>query len=177
VQLAGGNSPVSPGDLAVWLYRRSSERRRIRLAAFDVNPSTVEEALQAIGALVPDVPPGSFKALVGSFGAGKSKIAEEWHRSTALRLLNDEQAPFPAWLHARDVVSGGLEAAIAQHVGAAQLRARGIAVVVDELNEVEGATAEAIAHDARVVVAGDPRNGAEAPLGKWVGLGHIHTGT
>jgi hypothetical protein len=71
-----GRWTIAAGDLAVWLRRRSKERRRIRLAAFDVSTEAVALSLSAVDGLVPVIDPGSFRVLVGPFGAGKSEIAE-----------------------------------------------------------------------------------------------------
>lgn len=158
VTLTGRSAPVSPEDLSVWLLRRSTERRRLRLAAFDVDADAVDDQLDALRAFVPDLRAGSFRVLVGSFGAGKSEIAEEWHRITISRITESPTSPVPVWLSARDVAASGLESSLAQLAGDVRVRSHGAAIVVDGLDEVDGATAEAIARDARVLVAGDPRS-------------------
>ncbi|SEP51266.1 hypothetical protein [Amycolatopsis saalfeldensis] len=157
VIIAGGSAPVSPEDLSVWLWRRSAERRRLRLAAFDVDADLVDAQLSGLRELVPDIHPGSFRVLVGSFGAGKSEIAEEWHRTAISQNSEISNSAVPVWVSARDVATSGLESSLAQLVGAHRVHSRGTAVVVDGLDEVDSGTAEAIARDARILVASNPR--------------------
>lgn len=158
VESAAGTAPLAPEDLAVWLRRRSAERRRIRLAAFNPEEAAVATSMSAIRDLVPNVLPGSYVSLVGPFGAGKSEIAEEWHLAAISNFSTDAGAPFPLWLHARNVASSTLDESLAAHVAGAQLRSRGVTVVVDGLDEVDAAAAAAIVRDARVFVAGDKRS-------------------
>lgn len=153
VKIAGGNAPISSSDRAIWLHRRSTERRRIRLDAFELDLTLIEKSLQTSSQLALTIKPGEFKVLVGSFGAGKSEIAEEWHRKKIVELKTDEFAAIPIWLHAREVASECLETVIRQHAGV--LYRHGVAVVIDGLDEVDSASAEIIAHDSRVFLAGD----------------------
>jgi hypothetical protein len=159
VELAGGDAPVSDGDLAVWLRLRSDGRRRTRLAAFGLHPGAVEATMTKISDSLPAVPAGSFRALIGPFGAGKSEIAEEWHLRAVQRFVEDVGTPVPVWIHAREVTAGSLEDAIIRRVGQ-RLRERGVTVVVDGLDEVDNALAESVAYDARVLVATDIRSAA-----------------
>jgi hypothetical protein len=141
-------------DLGVWLDRRSAERRRIRLASFDVTDDQVGEFLGSIHG--PDVPLGTVRVLVGPFGSGKSEVAEAWHIGAIERLAADpSHAQIPVWLHARDVTSGGLEAVVDRTARQAWRGIRGVAVVVDGLDEVDASLAERIAEDARLLVASD----------------------
>lgn len=160
-EVSGGDAPLSGPDMAVWLRRRSRERRRVRLAAFDVDMQVVEESIASCGELITTVPAGEVRVLVGAFGAGKSEVAEEWHRSciaTALDAADDASTRVPAWLHAREASAVGLERAVRDLVGRKTLLDRGVALVVDGLDEVHSATAEALSRDARVLVAGDRRS-------------------
>src|ERR1019366_1944491 len=119
---------------AVWLRRRSKERRRIRLAAFDVNAEAIALSLSMVDDLVPVIEPGSFRVLVGPFGAGKSEIAEAWHLQALDEL--DDDGPLPVWIHARDVATGGgLDRAVGARVGLSQITSRGVQVVIDGLDE------------------------------------------
>jgi hypothetical protein len=162
-----GRWTIAAGDLAVWLRLRSKERRRIRLAAFDVSAEAIALSLCAVDGLVPVIAPGSFRVLVGPFGAGKSEIAEAWH----LRALDelDDNGPVPVWIYARNVATGGgLDRAIAASVGLGQIASRGVQVVIDGLDEVDGMTAEGIAMDARVLVAGSPKSSVLATARRGV---------
>ncbi|WP_237740771.1 hypothetical protein, partial [Crystallibacter crystallopoietes] len=94
------------------------------------------------------------------FGSGKSEIAEEWHRSAIARLTSDRSAPIPVWLYARQIGHEGLEKVIADQIGLGLLRARGVAAVIDGLDEVDGARAEEIARDARILVASNSLSSA-----------------
>jgi hypothetical protein len=158
---------IADADLAVWLRRRSKERRRIRLAAFDVNAEAIALSLSMVDDLVPVIEPGSFRVLVGPFGAGKSEIAEAWHLQ-ALDELGDD-GPLPVWIHARDVATGGgLDRAVGARVGLSQITSRGVQVVIDGLDEVDGTTADGIAMAARVLVAGSPRSSVLATARRGV---------
>jgi len=162
-----GRWTVADSDLAVWLRRRSEERRRIRLAVFDVSAEAVSLSLSAIDGLVPVVPPGSFRVLVGPFGAGKSEIAEAWHQRAVDDLHSD--GPMPVWIHARDVATGGgVDRAVGALVGQGQVASRGVQVVIDGLDEVDGATAEVLAAAARVLVAGSPKSSVLATARRGV---------
>lgn len=153
LELRTGYGPVHDSDLAVWLLRRSNERRSIRLAAFDIDGSSIQSALDSVADQLPTVAPGAFRALVGSFGSGKSEMAESWHRNCVSRLLSGDATQLPVWLYARQLVGHSLEHTVQEQVGAAAFRTRGVAVVVDGLDEVDGVVAEGIALDARVMVA------------------------
>jgi hypothetical protein len=162
-----GRWTIADRDLAVWLRRRSVERRRIRLAAFDVSEEAVALSMSSVYGLVPAVDPGSFRVLVGPFGAGKSEIAEAWHLRAVDEL--DDDGPVPVWIHARDVATGGgLDRAVGALLGLGQIASRGVKVVIDGLDEVDGATAEGIAAAARVLVAGSPRSSVLATARRGV---------
>ena len=158
---------IADDDLAAWLRRRSEERRRIRLASFDVDAGAVARSLAAIDGLVPVIGPGSFRVLVGPFGAGKSEIAEAWHMRAVDDLHGD--GPVPVWIHARDVATGGgLDRAVGAFVGTGHIASRGVQLAIDGLDEVDGATAEGIATAARVLIAGSPRSSVLATARRGV---------
>ncbi|GAA1719324.1 hypothetical protein GCM10009745_80380 [Kribbella yunnanensis] len=156
--LAGGYAPSGSADMAVWLRRRSVERRRLRLAAFGVDTNDVKVALAGITGMLPDVPSGTMRALVGAFGAGKSEIAEAWHLQTIDDFAASDSVPVPLWLHAREIGTGAVDEIIARQIGAPLLRERGVSAVIDGLDEVDGLAAEGIAVGARVLTAGDARS-------------------
>ena len=151
---AGG---MSAEDRALWLGRRSTARRRDRLAPFGIEPEQVSGSLALVGRRLPDVPPGAVRLVIGGYGSGKSEMVEEWHRRAVQRYASSVGAPLPVWLHARAAVAGGLERALHSQIGST-LRETGVSLALDGLDEVDAADAEALLRDARVVVAGDERS-------------------
>lgn len=150
-----GRWTVADDDLAIWLRRRSAERTRRRFAAFNVEEEALGFFIAASFTHVPVVDQGTVRALVGPFGAGKSALAEEWHRR-AIDAFG-ASGPVPIWLAARDAAAaGGFDQAASQFPGVASLLARGAAIVVDGLDEIDAQAAESIERSARVWVAGSP---------------------
>ena len=157
-ELAGGHTPVEQTDAVEWLHRRSAQRRTDRQSAFSVDPAALESALASLSLTIPNVGRGSCVLVHGAFGSGKSEVAEEWHRRQIATFAADVNCPIPVWVHARDAAIQGFENALADAVGARRLAPSGVAVVLDGLDEVDGATAEAIMRDARVFVAASVRS-------------------
>jgi hypothetical protein len=149
-QLAGPGAALSAADLAAALLRRSAARRAVRLQAFDLEEGTLGAYFGRI--VVPAVPVGQVRLLVGDFGAGKSEVAEAWHRSTIEALHSGTGTPpFPVWLRALDLGGQMLEDAIDRQVGPMWRQGRGARIVVDGLDETDVATAQGLLESARIL--------------------------
>jgi transposase len=153
----GGWANIDGADLGLLLKRRSWERRSIRLQSVGVSDELRPVLLKVVRIVVPEVKPARFTLLIGPFGAGKTEMAEAWHLTTIRALEESPDAPIPVWIHARELVHASLDRVVAESVGSSQLlHERGSSIVIDGLDEVSGGTAEAIARDARTLVAGSP---------------------
>lgn len=149
-QLAGPGAALSAGDLAAVLLRRSAARRSVRLQAFDLEEAILSAYFDRIA--VPEVPVGQVVVLVGDFGAGKSEVAETWHRSTIEAFRTGAGAPpFPVWLRARDLGDQTLEGAIDRQVGHSWRQGRGACIVIDGLDETDVAAAQGLLESARIL--------------------------
>lgn len=153
-----GHLPVDDDDLAVWLRRRSAERRAERLLPFALTVDDVATAFAALPGKVPEIDSGKVCVLIGPFGSGKSELAEEWHLGCVRDLELGSGAPIPVWLDAQTLQGADLTRAVVEQVGEGTYRDRGVAVVIDGLDLISGAAAELIGRDAHVFVAGDPRS-------------------
>jgi hypothetical protein len=149
-QLAGPGAALSAADLAAVLLRRSAARRAVRLQAFDLEEATLDAYFDRI--VIPAVPVGQVRVLVGDFGASKSEVAEAWHRSTIEALRSGAgDPPFPVWLRAHELGGQTLEDAVDRKVGPMWRRGRGARIVVDGLDETDVATAQGLLEGARVL--------------------------
>ncbi|MEU4390168.1 hypothetical protein [Kribbella sp. NPDC023855] len=149
LQLAGPGAAMGSADLAMVLHRRSEARRAVRLQVFEVD----EAALASYFAQVelPDISAGGVVVLLGDFGAGKSEIAEAWHRVGIKNLTAGEDAPFPVWLSARDLLGQRLEDAVDRQLGPAWRYGRGASIAVDGLDETDPATAQTLLDAVRII--------------------------
>lgn len=155
----GGWGRLDSGDLSLYLRRRSWERRAIRLEAVGVFGDARHAVIDILTPALPDVPAGAVRAVLGPFGAGKTEIAEAWHLACVDELLATTDCPIPIWLHARDLNGKNIERAVVDSLGSEALfHSRGAALVIDGVDEVDGKSADAIATDARVLVAGSLRS-------------------
>ncbi|WP_157581480.1 hypothetical protein [Phycicoccus sp. Root563] len=154
----GGWGKLDGPDLSFYLQRRSWERRAIRLESVGVTGDLRHSIIEILQPAIPKVPMGAVRVLIGPYGSGKTEVAEAWHLAETEALANGSSEAIPIWLSARDIRRETVEAAVEDAVGSQELlHARGASIVIDGLDEVDGATAEAIAADARVLVAGSPR--------------------
>ena len=150
LQLAGPGASLSSADLAAALQQRSAARRAVRLRAFDLDEATLRPYLDRIPS--PDVPEGQVVVLVGDYGAGKSEMAETWHRAAITALGEADAGPLPVWLYARDLVGQTIEHAVDRQIGAIWRRGRGAWIVIDGLDETDrAAAAQAILEGARIL--------------------------
>jgi hypothetical protein len=149
LQVAGPGAALSSGDLAAALLQRSMARRAVRLQAFNLDEAALRPYFDRIAC--PDVPKGQVVVLLGDFGAGKSEMAESWHRAAIRKLEETVLAPLPVWLRAWDLATQTIEDAVDRQVGATWRHGRGASIVVDGLDEAAVVTAQAILDGARIL--------------------------
>lgn len=155
----GGWARLDSADLSLYLKRRSWERRAIRLEAVGVLGDARHAVIDVLSPALPEIPAGAVRVVLGPFGAGKTEIAEAWHIRCVDELLVTADCPMPVWLHARDLTGKNVERAVVDSLGSEELfHRRGASVVIDGVDEVDGKSADAIAADARVLVAGSLRS-------------------
>lgn len=154
----GGLGRLDGADLVAYLGKRSRARRSNRLAALGVEDSAISVVMDAASIPTVDVPRGKIRCIVGPFGIGKSEAAEQWHRTRFEDCLHNPDAPIPVWLHVRDI-NGNLTAVFDREAGSQTVAgARGLAVVIDGLDETDSSAAENILNDSRVFLASSPRS-------------------
>ncbi|MFD5321403.1 hypothetical protein [Streptomyces sp. NPDC127098] len=78
---------------------------------------------------------GRVVVLEGGFGAGKSLAAERKHQQDIAAARADTQAPIPVHLHAKHIQGGVVDAAIRAARPIGDPATRGVALVVDGLDE------------------------------------------
>ncbi|WP_423461849.1 NACHT domain-containing protein [Promicromonospora sp. MS192] len=150
LQLVGPEAALNSEDLAAVLQRRSAARRTVRLQPFDLDEAALRSYFDRITS--PDVPEGQVVVLLGDYGAGKTEIAESWHRAAIRELDKTDTAPLPVWLYARDLAGLTMEGAVDRQVGTIWRRGRGACIVVDGLDEADrAAAAQAILESAQVL--------------------------
>ncbi len=149
LQLVGPGAALSSHDLGKVLLQRSEARRAVRLQVFQVNEAVLSSYFDQIR--VPEVPVGRVVVLLGDFGSGKSETAETWHRAAIKYLVEGEDASFPVWLSARDLLGQTLEGAVESQVGPTWRQGRGASITVDGLDETDPAVAQALLEAARTL--------------------------
>jgi hypothetical protein len=160
VDLSSGTAPISVEDLAAWLRRRSDERRRVRLAAFGTSSSVDNSIVAVPSEQVPQIASGATVALVGDFGCGKSEIAEQWHRECIDSFGVGSSSLIPFWISARELSATTLEELLVLRIGKPRAFDVGVSLVIDGLDEVDGAVAQAIVLSVREYIAGTPSSKA-----------------
>ncbi|WP_026545523.1 hypothetical protein [Arthrobacter sp. 35/47] len=149
LQLVAPGAALSADDLGMVLLQRSEARRAVRLQVFEVNEAVLASYFERIE--IPDVPVGSVVVLLGDFGSGKSETAETWHRAAIKNLAEGDDASFPVWLSARDLVGQTLEGAVERQFGPTWRHGRGASIAVDGLDETDPAAAQALLEAARAL--------------------------
>jgi len=150
LQLVGPGAALSSDDFAMVLQRRSMARRSVRLQVFEVDEAALASYFDQIKVL--DVPAGRAVVLLGDFGSGKSETAEAWHRAGIKKISVDDDAPFPVWLSARDLLGQTLEDAVERQLAPTWRNGRGASIAVDGLDETDPATAQTLLEAARTLV-------------------------
>lgn len=135
-QVTSGRPLLSRADHGELLLAQSSARRRRRLTALGVS----EDRAASTHANSPLVEPGTLVIIVGSFGAGKSELAETWIRQRLAEYVDGASPAVPVWLHASELGHQALEESLARHVR----HYEPCAIVVDGLDEVDGQVAARI---------------------------------
>ncbi len=148
LQLVGPGA-LSSDDLARVLQQRSGARRSVRLQVFELNEAALASYFDQIE--IPNVPAGGVVVLLGDFGSGKSETTEAWHRAGIKNLIADDDAQFPVWLSARDLLGQTLEGAVERQLGPPWRHGRGASIAVDGLDETDPATAQTLLEAARTL--------------------------
>lgn len=139
-QLTAARPLLNRADRGELLLAQSSARRRRRLAALGVTEDQVAGALGALDSSAPAIEPGKLVIIVGSFGSGKSELAETWMRQRVADYVNEASEAVPVWLHASDLSHRAIEESLSQHAN----HNEPCAIVVDGLDEVDGQVASRI---------------------------------
>jgi hypothetical protein len=149
LQLVGPGAALSAYDVATVLRERSEARRSVRLQVFEVDEAALASYFDQIEVL--DISAGGVVVLLGDFGSGKSEIAAAWHRAGIKDLVTREDAPFPVWLSARELLGPTLEGAVERQLGPIWRRGRGASIAVDGVDETDPATAQSLLEAARTL--------------------------
>ncbi|MFJ4998947.1 hypothetical protein ACIP5T_12395 [Microbacterium sp. NPDC088619] len=147
-QKASGRPLLSREDRGALLLTESSARRRRRLAALGVSEDRVTNALDLLNSNTPVIKPGNLLIVVGSFGAGKSELAEAWIRQRIGDYEGGSSLSVPVWLHASDLGHRPLDESLSHHAKLDEP----CAIVVDGLDEVDGQVAARIVERVGVFV-------------------------
>jgi hypothetical protein len=153
---AQGGARLPADNLAEHLLRRSAERQHQRLATLGFDAASPILGVAPLAAT--EVPVAAVRVLTGPYGAGKSEVAETWHRAQIAAFRTLDLAPVPAWLSAR-AIGEDFDGAVLTAIGGADLALeRGAAVVLDGLDEVDTSRAANLLEQTRIFVAGAPRS-------------------
>ncbi|PZT89915.1 MAG: hypothetical protein DI630_31840 [Gordonia sp. (in: high G+C Gram-positive bacteria)] len=120
----------------------------MRLQAFAIDESILTQYFDRIE--VPIIPSGTVKILEGDYGAGKSEIAEQWHRQ-AIKDLEQTGCGLPIWLDSRELAVNDLETTLNQKSGKGWRNGRNATIVIDGLDEIDPASASNILKTARTL--------------------------
>lgn len=151
---------LSAADLAVLRKGESRARRAQRLSAFGVEPSQLQETFSVLRQEAAQIFDDPLNVLIGPAGSGKSELAEEWLDLATDRLMEFDSSPIPVWLHASELTATALQDVLLRRLGQSQLSQRGVALVVDGLDEVDTLTGHRAIDQASVLVQADSRSSA-----------------
>ncbi|MGP5697979.1 hypothetical protein ACTXPA_03305 [Glutamicibacter arilaitensis] len=157
-QTSNGRQFLNRTDRGALLLAESFARRRRRLAALGIREEQVEGALSILASSTPVIEPGKLVIIIGSFGAGKSELAETWIRQRITDYKVGLSLAVPVWLHATDLINRTLEESLSHHIKPDE----NCAVVVDGLDEVDSQVAARIVE--RVGVYVETNNQSKALL-------------
>lgn len=144
VSLTVDSSTAQPDERLQRLLDASDTRTRRRLHVLGLTEDRLNNVISWMRARplpveVAALTPGSLLVLVGELGAGKSEIAEAWHRE-GIRAAADGQSPFPIWLSATAVAGRLLNELVEAQAGDPGLiTSRGCDLVIDELDSLSDA--------------------------------------
>jgi len=139
-QIISGRAFLNRTDRASMLLAESVARRRRRLSSLGISEDRVAIALSVLESSIPTIDPGNLAIIVGSFGAGKSELAETWLRKRIEDYKDGASTAVPIWLHASDLSHRTLEESLSCHVRSDEP----CSLVVDGLDEVDGHAAARI---------------------------------
>ena len=149
----GGVPQFTRADRAELLLNQSRARTRVRLRPFDATPESVADILDDIDIAMLPSGAGEVGVVVGAFGSGKSETAETWFRRAAERFGQEPDAPFPLWLHARDIGAQSVASAVASRIPELAAERVGVALVIDGLDEVDGQIASRAIEEAEALAS------------------------
>ncbi|WP_445185104.1 NACHT domain-containing protein [Pseudonocardia sp. Cha107L01] len=105
----------------------------------------------SVGARDLSLPNSGVVALCGEFGTGKSVAAERIHQRDIAAHLSDPTRPVPIFVTARDI-AGGLETEVRNLTSRwADVDRCGVALIIDDLDELGVPEADKLLHQARVL--------------------------
>jgi hypothetical protein len=165
---SNGQERLSPpeGELLESALRASGVRRMQRLRAAGVAEERrpqVETWMRAHQRQPLVIPPGrSVLLLSAPMGYGKIELAHEWLEDCIHNAIRSPDAPFPLWVHARDI-TGSLDAHVSGQLGRAIVREIGCALVIDGLDELAPATAVRLLESAEEFCGAWPKSSANTP--------------
>ncbi|MCZ8377643.1 hypothetical protein O6P37_02080 [Mycobacterium sp. CPCC 205372] len=146
------SSQLSDGDRIddrlTFLRQLSETRRDVRLQVFELDESLLARFFDRIE--VVHVPDGGVAVLLGDFGSGKSEIAETWHRQAIDDRCQSDDAPFPVWFSARELVDQSLERAVERQIGKFWHRGLGVSIAIDGVDETDPSSAQSLLDAARI---------------------------
>ncbi|QEV30937.1 hypothetical protein CP977_00950 [Streptomyces cinereoruber] len=136
LMVPGYGGPRTLDDLAAAGRARMVQRWHAVGVPLDVACTFADTAhLGSLPSAMVTSPEGRVVVLEGSFGAGKSLAAERKHQQDITAARTDARAPIPVHLHAKHIQGGVVDAAIRAARPFGDPAARGIALVVDGLDE------------------------------------------
>lgn len=122
--------------LAGSMSASTSRRRRLRFGA-GLDEQQVERSLLnavAVPSRIDETGPGEIRVLTGPLGSGKSEIAEEWLRASIRRAQNDDSAPVPLFISAKEL-DETVDVRVSRDIGSATVLRCGVDIVIDGLDE------------------------------------------
>jgi hypothetical protein len=146
VSLLVDSDTAAPDERLQRLLNASDVRTRRRLRVLGLSEARIDAVItwtrtRRLPAEVVSLAPGCLLVLVGELGAGKSEIAEAWHRE-AIAAATDGQSPFPVWLSAGAAAGRTFDELVAAQAGGQGIVAsRGCDIVIDELDALPDARA------------------------------------
>lgn len=148
--LVGQGVRYTSADRVNWLLAQSSARRSVRLLAMGVTRD-LSTRFESLRTYLPHHQAGRAVIVIGPFGSGKSELAEEWHIRSIEMLRDRAESPVPLWLHASELSAQSLESFVGNLLSPGQA-AKGVALTIDGLDEIESAAASRLVGQARAFV-------------------------
>lgn len=131
------------------LQHLSEARRNVRLQAFELDESALASYFDRLEVVY--VPTSGVAVLEGDFGSGKSETAETWHRQAIKKLRVSDNAPFPVWLSARELLGQSLKDVVERQIGPFRQQGQAVSIAIDGMDEVDPSSAQSLLDTARVL--------------------------